>query len=376
MKNPVELSSAQRQGDAASMADDLLASYRFDLPQELIAQHPAPRRDGSRLMELGPCGAIADKTFAELPEALASGDFLVRNNVRVLPARLLGLRRGGGAAEVLLVRRDDGDDGEAWLCLARPANRFLPGREFSFAGGALIGVATGRGDQGMVRMTFSLKGDAFLKALDTVGQIPLPPYIERPDKRPTSEDAQRYQTMYAKRPGAVAAPTAGLHFTPEIDQRLAERGVEVGELTLNVGPGTFRPIQAERLNEHRMDAEWYDIPPDVWEKAAAVRRRGGRVVAVGTTSARALESAALAEEAGKAALSGWTELFIHPGHRFRVLDGLITNFHLPGSSLLVLISALAGRERILDAYARAVRERYRFYSFGDAMLIWRPRDKG
>lgn len=358
------------------MADDLLASYRFDLPQELIAQHPAPRRDGSRLMELGPCGAIADKTFAELPEALASGDFLVRNNVRVLPARLLGLRRGGGAAEVLLVRRDDGDDGEAWLCLARPANRFLPGREFSFAGGALIGVATGRGDQGMVRMTFSLKGDAFLKALDTVGQIPLPPYIERPDKRPTSEDAQRYQTMYAKRPGAVAAPTAGLHFTPEIDQRLAERGVEVGELTLNVGPGTFRPIQAERLNEHHMDAEWYDIPPDVWEKAAAVRRRGGRVVAVGTTSARALESAALAEEAGKAALSGWTELFIHPGHRFRVLDGLITNFHLPGSSLLVLISALAGRERILDAYARAVRERYRFYSFGDAMLIWRPRDKG
>lgn len=380
----------------ASPDDGLLASYRFELPPELIAQHPAPERDASRLMELGPRGEIVERLFTALPEALAPGDFLIRNNVRVLPARLIGVRRGGGAAEVLLVRRDDGketngnktagngtdknkngeDDGETWLCLARPANRFLPGREFSFAGGALIGVAAGRGgDRGMVRMTFSLKGDAFLKALDEFGQIPLPPYIERPDKRPTSEDAERYQTVYAKRPGAVAAPTAGLHFTAAIDRRLAERGVEVGELTLNVGPGTFRPIQAERLDEHRMDAEWYDIPPDVWEKAAAVRRRGGRVVAVGTTTARALESAALAEERGEAALSGWTELFIRPGSRFRVLDGLITNFHLPGSSLLVLISALAGRERVLAAYARAVRERYRFYSYGDAMLIWRPADR-
>lgn len=351
------------------MSDDaLLSSYLFELPPARIAQRPADRRDASRLMVLGRDGGVGEGSFSDLPGLLGPGDLLIRNNVRVLPARLLGKRRGGGAAELLLVRKGEVDGGEAWLCLARPANRFKPGREFSFGDGALIATSRERGEQGMVWMTFSSSGANFLGDLDRYGLVPLPPYIERDDKRPTPEDAERYQTVYASRPGAVAAPTAGLHFTAKLDARLAERGVEVAELTLNVGPGTFRPIKEEHLDRHVMDAEWYDIPAGVWERLQATRRRGGRVVAVGTTTARALESAAMAENG----LSGWTSLFIRPGHEFRSLDGLVTNFHLPGSSLLVLISALAGRDRIRDAYAKAVAGGYRFYSYGDAMLIWKP----
>lgn len=347
-------------------SDEILSSYQFHLPPELVAQHPAPERDASRLMLLPPDGAPEEGVFADLPDLLSPGDLLIRNNVRVLPARLLGKRRGGGAAELLLVRRDADADGEVWLCLARPANRFKPGREFSFVDGMLTATALDRDDEGMVRVRFSFRDGDFLSVLEACGQVPLPPYIERPGMVPTAEDAVRYQTHFASRPGAVAAPTAGLHFTPAVDARLAERGVAIAEVTLNVGPGTFRPIKEESLLRHRMHAEWYDIPSATWAAAAAARRGGGRVVAVGTTTVRALESAA----AG-GGLSGWTELFIRPGFDFRAVDGMVTNFHLPGSSLLVMISALAGRERVMDAYRRAVAGAWRFYSYGDAMLIWR-----
>lgn len=347
--------------------DDQLSSYTFDLPPELIAQQPAPERDGSRLMRLGPDGGVDEMRFSDLPGELSPGDLLVRNNVRVLPARLLGKRPGGGAAELLLVRKNDDPEDEQWLCLARPANRFKDGRTFTFGpDGELTAIPRGRGDEGMIWVEFSRKGRDFLAALDVCGQVPLPPYIERPDKRPAARDAERYQTTYAKNPGAVAAPTAGLHFTPGLDRRLAECGVEIAEVTLNVGPGTFRPIKEENLANHRMHSEWYDVPPATWEAVKAAKARGGRVVAVGTTSARTLESAAAFGQ-----LSGWTELFIRPGYDFAVVDGMVTNFHLPGSSLIVMISALAGRERVLECYARAVREKWRFYSYGDAMLVWR-----
>ncbi|MCL2001183.1 MAG: tRNA preQ1(34) S-adenosylmethionine ribosyltransferase-isomerase QueA, partial [Planctomycetes bacterium] len=312
------------------------------MPPERIAQWPAPERDASRLMVLGSHGTIEDRIFSDLPNLLTPGDILIRNNVRVLSARLRGRRRGGGAAELLLVRPAEKNGREAWLCLARPANRFQPGREFFFGGGELAATVLGAGEQGMVWMAFSRTGGDFSAALEQFGQLPLPPYIKRPDKRPGTKDAERYQTLYAKRPGAAAAPTAGLHFTTEVDRRLVEGGVELAELTLNVGPGTFRPIKTENLDHHRMDAEWYEIPVSTREAAERTRRRGGRVVAVGTTTARALETAALS-----GIDSGWSELFIRPGYRFRALDGLLTNFHLPGSSLLVMISALAGRERIL-----------------------------
>ncbi len=344
----------------------------FDLPPDRVAQTPARERDGSRLLALSPDGTRREAVFSDLPSFLREGDLLVRNNVKVLPARLSGKRAGGGRAELLLVRREGDGDAELWRCLARPANKFAPGRRFFFGGDGgegggdtLVATSVAREEDGAALVEFSLRGDAFLAALENLGQVPLPPYIVREGK-PTAEDAARYQTTYAKRPGAVAAPTAGLHFTPRLDSALAARGVGIAELTLNVGPGTFRPVKAERLDDHRMHAEWYEIPEDAWRRAQEAKRGGRRVVAVGTTSARALEAAA-----ATGALRGWTDIFIRPGHAFRIVDGLVTNFHLPGSSLLVMIAALAGRERILENYAHAVRERYRFYSYGDAMLIWR-----
>lgn len=351
--------------------DSLLSSYIFDLPPELIAQHPALERDASRLMHVAAEGSVEEKRFSDLPELLRSGDVLVRNDVKVLPARLLGKRRGGGQAELLLVRSNDTPDDEQWLCLARPANRFKQGRIFSFGqDGELTATPRGPGDDGMIWVEFSSKGRDFLTLLDRIGRIPLPPYIERQDKQPEARDALRYQTVYANRPGAVAAPTAGLHFTPTVDAKLREKGIEIVHLTLNVGPGTFRPIKAENLDNHTMHSEWYAISPENWRRIASARDAGGRVVAVGTTSARALESAAVSGE-----LSGWTELFIRPGYHFRVVDGMVTNFHLPGSSLLVMIAALAGRERVLDCYGKAIREGWRFYSYGDAMLIWPPEER-
>lgn len=348
-------------------ADNLLSSYMFELPQELVAQHPADRRDASRLMYVEPGGNAAEKRFADLPGLLRPGDMLVRNDVKVLPARLLGKRPGGGQAELLLVRKNDDPENELWLCLARPANRFKPGRTFHFGPeGELAATARERGDEGMVWMEFPVKGNEFLETLERLGQVPLPPYIGRPGKQPEPADAARYQTIYANRPGAVAAPTAGLHFTADLDRALRERGVDIVHVTLNVGPGTFRPIKTENLDDHHMHSEWYSVLPEDWERIRRTRENGGRIVAVGTTSTRTLEAVAAGGP-----LTGWTNLFIRPGHPFRCVDGMITNFHLPGSSLLVLVSALAGREKIMELYRKAVRERWRFYSYGDAMLIWR-----
>ncbi len=370
-------------------ADDLLSSYQFTLPPELIAQTPAPRRDESRLMVLGTGGGTAETTFRCLPDYLRPGDLLVRNNVRVIPARLLGTRAGGGAAEALLVRRektfneaiadvghtavtacesrsDAACRGERWLCLARPANRFKKGRIIAFGpNGELAATVRERGPEGMVWLEFPLAGAAFMEALERYGQIPLPPYITRPGKTPTPEDALRYQTHFAETPGAVAAPTAGLHFTPELDKRLADKGIGIAEITLNVGPGTFRPIKAGNLAEHRMHEEWYRIPSETLARIVEVKEGGGKIIAVGTTVARTLEAGA-----ASGSLSGWTDIFIRPGFCFRMVDGLITNFHLPGSSLLVLVSALVGREILLNAYERAVAGGWRFYSYGDAMLIY------
>ncbi|MDR1611236.1 MAG: tRNA preQ1(34) S-adenosylmethionine ribosyltransferase-isomerase QueA [Planctomycetota bacterium] len=353
--------------------DGLLRSYLFDLPPELIAQRPAARRDASRLMLVGTGGELRDLEFGALPGLLAPGDLLVRNNAKVLPARLLGRRPGGGKTELLLVRRTGGGENETWLCLARPASHLKAGTAIGFAGGALAATVVDRRGKGEATVAFSESGERFKILLREIGLIPLPPYIERPGRIPTPEDVERYQTVYARndKDGAVAAPTAGLHFTPGIDRRLAERGVEIAELTLYVGPGTFRPIKAEKLDDHRMDAERFEIPGDAWRRIREAKRAGRRVVAVGTTTARALESAggAPADENGDRA--GWTGLFIRPGHDFRVVDGLLTNFHLPGSSLLVMLSAFAGRERMLAAYRRAAANGYRFYSYGDAMLAWR-----
>ncbi len=337
-----------------------------------MAQHPARVRDESRLMLVSADGGDGDggeRRFSDLPLCLRAGDLLVRNNVKVFPARLVGRRAGGGggAAELLLVRKEGEGDDERWLCLARPANRFKEDRAFHFGTDdtPLTAKADGRGGDGMVRVSFSLRGDAFLAALDRVGRVPLPPYIERSGP-PSPEDAERYQTVYAKRPGAVAAPTAGLHFTEAVDRALAARGIGVCEITLNVGPGTFRPVKEELLDNHRMHAEWYSVPETTRSRVRETKQAGGRVVAVGTTTVRALEAAA-----STGVSEGWTDLFIRPGYAFRTVDGMVTNFHLPGSSLLVMLSAFAGRERILACYEKAVRGAYRFYSYGDAMLVWR-----
>ncbi len=348
-----------------------LESFDYELPPELIAQRPAARRDESRLMVLNGAEPPAHRRFRDLPEFLRPGDLLIRNDTKVLPARLIGRRPGGGRQEILLVRRLETPDAlasETWLCLARPAGHLKPGKEIVFGDGRLIVTAGEKLGQGQVRVSFPLAGEELLAKLEELGEMPLPPYIER-EFGPDAEDRERYQTTFAREAGAVAAPTAGLHFTPEVDAALAARGVQVAALTLHVGPGTFRPIKTDNLDEHAMDAEFYRLPPATVEAIAAARRQGGRIVAVGTTATRALEAAA--GPAGEiAAGSAWTEIFIRPGYRFRCVQGLITNFHLPRSSLLVLLSALAGRERVLTAYREAVRERYRFYSYGDAMLVW------
>ena len=319
-------------------------------------------------MILHPDGRNEDRIFFELPSLLQPGDLLVRNNTKVLPARLLGKRPRGGGAELLLVRPVDD---YAWQCLARPASHLKTGTILTFGEGELTGRVEEKGAGGEVTVRFSERENTFRQMLERIGLLPLPPYIKRPRKMPTAEDGERYQTAYAKNEGAVAAPTAGLHFTPDVDRELGRRGVEIAEVTLHIGPGTFRPIKVENISRHRMDAERYEISPVVWKKVAAAKREGRRLVAVGTSTVRALESAALAGTALNPQLKGWASLFIRPGHRFVLVDKLITNFHLPESPLLVMLAALAGRERILAAYVRAVREGYRFYSYGDAMLVRR-----
>lgn len=336
------------------------SDFSFDLPKELIAQTPLERRDASRLLCLDKnSGAVEHRHFYELPELLRPGDCLVMNDSRVLPARLIGTRESGGAVEVLLLR-DLG--GGRWECLVRPGKKVRPGAELSFGGGVLTATVAGVTAGGNRLIDFRYDG-IFLEILERLGRTPLPPYI-----REELEDGERYQTVYAREPGSAAAPTAGLHFTNELLEKIADRGVKLAFLTLHVGLGTFRPVQTEDIEAHEMHAEFCVVPEETAKLVTKTKRGGGRVVAVGTTSCRTLESFAK-EDGSLEASCGWTDIFIYPGYRFKCVDALITNFHLPESSLIMLVSALAGRENILNAYETAVRERYRFFSFGDAMFI-------
>ena len=338
------------------------ADFDYELPPELIAQHPAKERDASRLLVLHRAsGKIEHRSFSDLPEYLSSTDLLVLNNTRVFPARLTGTLSGGAAFEALLVRRLEGP---RWLALVRPGRRLKPGKHLALGEGLELALEDFGAQEGERIISLSAPaGKDPLELVEKLGHVPLPPYIGRPD---TAEDRERYQTVYARVSGAVAAPTAGLHFTPELLQKLEQAGIGRLEVTLHVGPGTFRPVTAENISGHRMDAEYYEIAEKTWTRIKEVKAGGGRVLAVGTTAVRALESAA-ADQPPR--LAGWTELFITPGFTFRAADIMLTNFHLPRSTLLMLVSALAGKKLIDRAYREAVRERYRFYSYGDAMLI-------
>ncbi len=351
-----------------SSADFPIAAYDYDLPPDLVAQEPLPDRDASRLLVLDRAsGAFFHRAFTELPELLRPGDLLVTNRTRVFPARLLGRRAGGGAAEVLLVRRRRAS---LWDAMVRPGRRLRPGDLIDVAPGFTLRLEPQPPHEPLPtpplrRVRLQLDGLDEEAALERHGHVPLPPYIRRPDR---PGDRERYQTVYAREVGSVAAPTAGLHFTPALLERLERRGVERAEIVLHVGPGTFRPVEVGDVRDHRVDPERYSIPEETAAALQRARREGRRVVAVGTTVTRALESAA--DATGHVAPGeGETGLVIVPGFRFRTVSGLVTNFHLPRSSLLLLVSAFAGRERVLAAYAEAVRRRYRFYSYGDAMLV-------
>lgn len=336
------------------------SDFYFELPAELIAQTPLPRRDASRLLCLDKTsGAIAHRSFRDLPSLLQQGDCLVLNDSRVLPARLMGVRESGGGVELLLLRDLGGGE---WETLARPGRRARPGDFLSFGEGALRAQVLRVTEFGNRVVRFDCSG-VFLEVLEKLGRMPLPPYIKA-----ELQDPERYQTVYAREAGSAAAPTAGLHFTEELLDRLGEKGVKLCYLTLHVGLGTFRPVKEENIEDHPMHAEYCTVPEEAAYTVNAARRAGGRVVAVGTTSCRTLESFAR-EDGTLLSGSGWTELFIYPGYRFKCTDALITNFHLPESTLIMLVSALAGREKILAAYELAVREKYRFFSFGDAMFI-------
>ncbi len=336
------------------------SDFYYDLPPELIAQTPLDRRDASRLMVLDKhTGAIQHKHFYELPTLLKPGDCLVLNDSRVLPARLIGQRPGGGAAEVLLLI-DRGD--KVWECLVKPGKKLRPGAKVSFGNGELTADIIGETDGGNRLIRFHYEG-IFLEILEHLGRMPLPPYIKA-----ELQDGERYQTVYSKVVGSAAAPTAGLHFTKELLAEIQAMGVKICTVTLHVGLGTFRPVKVENIDEHEMHAEYCVIPQETADVINETKRSGGRVICVGTTSCRTLESWA-AEDGTLQASAGWTNIFIYPGYRFKVLDGLITNFHLPESTLIMLVSALAGREHVLAAYQEAVKERYRFFSFGDASII-------
>jgi S-adenosylmethionine:tRNA ribosyltransferase-isomerase len=339
------------------------ADFDYELPPELIAQHPPAERDAARMLVLDPqTGAVTHATVRDLPRYLDPGDLLVLNDSRVLPARLIGRRRDGGEAEVLLLRPVDADR-HRWEALIRPARRLDAGSQVHFDGSALTVSVEARGGE---TATVRLNGVAdAIAEVRRIGQMPTPPYIKE-----RLQDRERYQTVYAREEGSAAAPTAGLHFTPELLSSIHERGVAVTFVTLHVGLDTFRPVRADDPAEHLIHREWYRIGGDAARALGEARRNGKRVVAVGTTCVRVLESAAI--DGDVAAGEGWTGLFIRPGYRFRAVDTMLTNFHLPKSTLLMLVSAFAGRERVLAAYAAAIQERYRFYSFGDCMLITAP----
>jgi len=341
----------------------LLDDFDFTLPPELIAQKPADRRDASRLMVVErTAGAISETTFSEIPGFFRAGDLLVVNDTRVIPARLFGTKESGGRIELFLVRRRAGED-ELWSCMARCSKPPRPGSKVLLPAGGECRIVE-RGEDELWLAEFRVPG-RFDEWLEEAGRIPLPPYIHREDE---TSDRERYQTVFARVRGAVAAPTAGLHFTPQLMERLKGRGVESAALTLHVGLGTFMPIRSEDPREHRIHRERYEIPEATAQAVAAARKRGGRVIALGTPTTRALEHAARADGTLPVG-EGEADIFIYPGYRFKVIDGLITNFHLPKSTLLLLVSAFAGKELLMEAYREAVERRFRFYSYGDAMFI-------
>ena len=336
------------------------SDFFYELPEELIAQTPLPQRDASRLMLLDKTsGRIEHRRFRDLLDLLIPGDCMVFNDSRVLPARLIGARESGGAVEVVLLR----DLGAGrWECLTRPGRKTRPGARLRFGDGELTAEVAEVTDGGNRLIDFRYEG-IFLEVLDRLGKMPLPPYIKE-----ELQDRERYQTVYSRELGSAAAPTAGLHFTKELLAEIREKGVLTEYVTLHVGLGTFRPVKAENIEDHEMHAEFCVIPEETARAVTETKRRGGRVIAVGTTSCRTLESFA-SEDGSLRAASGWTDIFIYPGYRFKCVDALVTNFHLPESTLIMLVSALAGRENVLRAYREAVDERYRFFSFGDAMFI-------
>ena len=334
--------------------------FSFDLPEELIAQTPLQRRDASRLLHLDKkTGALEHAHFYDLPRFLRKGDCLVLNDSRVLPARLIGTRSSGGGVELVLLR--DLGDGK-WECLSRPGRKTKPGTELSFGDGELTATVLEVAEGGNRIVQFHYEG-IFLEVLERLGKMPLPPYI-----REELQDSERYQTVYSRDLGSAAAPTAGLHFTKELLAQIEDMGVNIAYVTLHVGLGTFRPVKEEEIEDHPMHAEFCIVPERTAELVTKTRREGGRIVSVGTTSCRTLESFAK-EDGTLEPCSGWTDIFIYPGYRFKCVDALVTNFHLPESTLIMLVSALAGREHVLNAYRVAVEERYRFFSFGDAMFI-------
>ena len=340
--------------------------FDYVLPEELIAQDPLEDRSGSRLMVLDKkTGEVEHRVFKDILEFLKPGDCLVLNNTKVIPARLFGVKEGTMAKiEILLLKRREND---IWETLVKPGKKAKPGTKIIFGEGLLVGEVLDIVEEGNRLIKFHYEG-IFEEILDQLGQMPLPPYITHELK-----DRNRYQTVYAKYDGSAAAPTAGLHFTEELLEQVKAMGIRIAEVTLHVGLGTFRPVKVENVLEHHMHSEFYMVSKEAADIINSTKANGGRVISVGTTSTRTLESAA-AEDGTLKETSGWTEIFIYPGYSFKVIDGLITNFHLPQSTLVMLVSALAGREHVLNAYKEAVKERYRFFSFGDAMFI-KPHDK-
>ncbi|MBS6396532.1 MAG: tRNA preQ1(34) S-adenosylmethionine ribosyltransferase-isomerase QueA [Clostridiales bacterium] len=340
-----------------------LHDFYYELPQGLIAQDPLEDRSSSRLLLLNKeTGEVEHHIFKEIINYLQPGDCLVVNNTKVIPARLIGSKVGTDAKiEVLLLKRKED---QVWETLVKPGKKAKPGTKISFGDGLLTGEVLDVVEEGNRLIRFSYEG-IFEEILDQLGQMPLPPYITH-----QLQDKNRYQTVYAKHDGSAAAPTAGLHFTPELLQEIRDKGVKIAHVTLHVGLGTFRPVKVENIMEHHMHSEFYVVEEDQAELINATKAQGGRVIAVGTTSCRTLESAS-GEDGILRAGSGWTDIFIYPGYDFKLIDCLITNFHLPESTLMMLVSALAGRDRIMAAYEEAVKERYRFFSFGDAMFIFK-----
>ena len=338
-----------------------VTDFNFELPQELIAQDPLEDRAASRLLVLNKeTGNISHRHFRDIRQYLKKGDCLVINDTKVIPARLIGHKVGTDAKiEVLLLKRKSDN---VWETLVKPGKKMKEGAEVSFGDGLLKGTVVGIVDEGNRLIQFEYDG-IFEEILDQLGQMPLPPYITHELK-----DKNRYQTVYAKYDGSAAAPTAGLHFTKELLQEIRDMGVSIAEVTLHVGLGTFRPVKVDDVLDHHMHSEFFQISEEAAELINTTRKNGGRIISVGTTSTRTLESAAEADGTLHAK-SGWTDIFIYPGYQFKVIDGLITNFHLPESTLVMLVSALAGRKHVMAAYEEAVKERYRFFSFGDAMLI-------